>query len=128
MKTKIEAKQLKKALENTLDQYSDDVIDLQKECVDEVTKEAHEILKKNAPIKRGRYKKSLKKKKMKESLTIKENVLYSDKYYRIAHLLERSHATRNGKRTKGKPHFQPADEYVQDNFEKRIKNKINNMK
>lgn len=45
-------------------------------------------------------------------------------FYRLAHLLENGHALRNGKRSKEFPHFADGDAYINDNYEKELKGRL----
>lgn len=130
----IKVESLPSTITESLKAYTDDVIEVQKKVVDEVTDEAYAILKQNAPVrkvgkKRGEYKRKLKKGTQFESLTEKRNALYADKpKYRLSHLLERAHATKKGGQTKAMPHFGPAEEHVQNNLSKRLEKGIGNIK
>lgn len=42
--------------------------------------------------------------------------IHSEKHYRLTHLLEYGHATRDGKRTKAFPHIEPVDDFVKETF------------
>lgn len=48
--------------------------------------------------------------------------VYNKKHYRLTHLLEKGHATRNGGRTKAFPHIAPVEEFVQKTFSENVKN------
>lgn len=125
----IKANELSKAIEEITKDYYDDAIEATKKGIDDETSAAHKILKDNSPVRKGRYKKSLKKKKSFENLTEKRNTLYADKGGKgLSHLLERPHATRNGKRTKAKPHFAPAEQHIKNNLEKKIAENIEKIK
>lgn len=128
MNTKIEIDKFSKTIKETLFECTDDIIDAEKKAVDTVTKGGLKELKNNAPIRTGNYKKSLKSTKERETLTEKVNVLHSKKRYRLSHLLENGHATRNGKRTKSVPHFKHAEDYVNKNLEKEVINNIKKLK
>lgn len=131
MAKKVKLNQLSKAIDDILETYSDEVINDTKEVVDEVTKEALQITKANAPIdkrkikRKGKYKKSIKKKVIYESITEKRNVIYvANGEHRLTHLLEFGHAKQNSGRTKGHPHFKFGNDYVLQNYEKKLKNKL----
>lgn len=131
MAKKVKLNQLSKAIDDILETYSDEVINDTKEVVDEVTKEALRITKAHAPIddrnvdRKGKYKKSIKKITVYESITEKRNIIHaSNGEHRLTHLLELGHATVNGGRTKEHPHFKMGNDYVLQNYEKKLKNKL----
>ena len=126
---KIKVNQFTKAINDILKDYSDEVIQATKEIVDEVSKEALNIVKSKAPVKTGKlktgkYKKSLKIKNSYESLTEKRKTIYSDGQSGLTHLLEKGHAKVNGGKTKAFPHWKYGDEYIKEKKKKRIEKKL----
>ena len=63
-----------------------------------------------APVKSGKYARSWRTKKTKESSRALEVTVYSLSRYMLAHLLEHGHAKRGGGRTRAFPHIAPAEE------------------
>lgn len=63
-----------------------------------------------APVKSGKYAKSWRTKKTKETSRALEVTVYSPSRYMLAHLLEHGHAKRGGGRTRAFPHIAPAEE------------------
>lgn len=49
---------------------------------------------------------------------------YNKKYYRLTHLLEFGHATRNGGRTKAIPHIRPTEDKYREKFVEELERKI----
>lgn len=126
---KVAINEFSNAVNDILKEYADDVYDDVKDIVDDVTDEALGILKDAAPVGKGKrageYKKALKKKKVSETPTNKTNVLYAEApHYRLTHLLENGHATRNGGRTKPQEHFGKADKFINDELSERVERKI----
>ena len=70
-----------------------------------------------APVQTGRYVKSWRTKKTRESSTRLEVTVYSPSRYMLAHLLEHGHAKRNGGRTRAFPHIAPAEELGEKQLE-----------
>ena len=91
------------------------------ETLDQISKEALNIVKENAPAREngGIYKKGLKRKKTKDERDDLQYTLYaSGMESSLSHLLENGHLTRNGETTvPGKPHFAKGQEYAAKEIE-----------
>lgn len=124
MSKKVKIDDLTKTINGMLSDYSDDVIEETKGVVDKVTKEARKIVRENAPVKTVKYKRSIKSKKVYESLTEKRNAIYSDGYSGLTHLLENGHAKTNGGRTRAFPHWKQGNDYIVEQLPKQLKKKI----
>lgn len=108
-----------KVVTEELQKYADTIGEGLKEDINSVTKSCMKELRRLAPKgKTGRYSKSFKRAKLKETATGVEFVIYSSEYQR-AHLLEKSHKTKNGGMTKAYPHFAPALENAERQLEKK---------
>ena len=70
-----------------------------------------------APVRTGKYAKSWRTKKTRESSTRLEITVYSPSRYMLAHLLEHGHAKRNGGRTRAQVHIAPAEELGEKQLE-----------
>lgn len=70
-----------------------------------------------APERSGKYAKSWRTKKTRESSRVLEVTVYSPSRYMLAHLLEHGHAKRNGGRTRAFPHIAPAEEIGEKQLE-----------
>ena len=113
----------------------DDLADAVMEELTEYNKLAEETMKKavtkagqtvrkeiqaGAPVKSGKYAKSWRTKKTKESSRALEVTVYSPSRYMLAHLLEHGHAKRGGGRTRAFPHIAPAEEAGEKQLEQDI--------
>ena len=128
MVKKINPNDLTLTISAMLSEYADDVIDDVKEEVDDVAKEAQKIVKSKAPVKTGKYKRSIKVKTSYESLTELRKTIYSNGNSGLTHLLENGHAKVNGGRTRAFPHWKYGDEYIKKELPKRIQKKIGGIK
>lgn len=124
MVKKINPNDLTLTISAMLSEYADDVVEDVKEAVDDVAKEAQKIVKSKAPVKTGKYKRSIKVRTSYESLTELRKTIYSNGNSGLTHLLENGHAKVNGGRTRAFPHWKYGDEYIKKELPKRIQKKI----
>lgn len=128
MVKKINPNDLTLTISAMLSEYADDVIEDVKATVDDVAKEAQKIVKSKAPVKTGKYKRSIKIRTSYESLTELRKTIYSNGNSGLTHLLENGHAKVNGGRTRAFPHWKYGDEYIKKELPKRIQKKIGGIK
>lgn len=113
------------AIMKDLQEYTDDVTDGIKKAEDITAKECKENLQEDSPKKTGKYAKGWKTTVTLNTKTEKHTVIHNKKY-RLTHLLEDGHATRNGGRTKAFPHIKKNEEKANADFEKRVEEVIQN--
>ena len=109
----ISADELSEAIFGELKTFSEEVDEALKDEVDKVTKEAKKSLDNNSviPVRTGAYRRGFRIKKVADGMGYRRNRI-CNKEYRLTHLLEKGHATRNGSRTKAYPHWKHAQEIV----------------
>lgn len=73
------------------------------------------------------YKDAWKKKNVKFRYAQAVRYKIYNKSYRITHLLEHGHATRDGGRVKAIPHIKPVDDWIKKELPKRVKEAIENI-
>ena len=107
-KTKID--ELADAVNEQLEEYSKLSAEVVKTAVTKAGNSVKKDIGANAPRQTGKYAKSWRTKKTKETSTELEMTVYSPTRYMLAHLLEHGHAKRNGGRVRAIPHIAPAEE------------------
>ena len=110
MSKKIKIDELADAVAEQLEEYSKLSAEVVKTAVTKAGNSVKKDIGANAPVKTGKYAKSWRTKKTKETSTELEVTVYSPTRYMLAHLLEHGHAKRNGGRVRAIPHIAPAEE------------------
>ena len=114
MGRKIRIEQLADAVNEQLEEYSKLTAQTVKTAVTKAGNSVKNTIRDTAPEKTGRYAKSWRTKKTKETSTELEVTVYSPSRYMLAHLLEHGHAKRGGGRVRAIPHIAPAEEAAED--------------
>lgn len=122
--------ELAAAIMRNLQEYTDEVTAGIKRAEDETAKECKENLEADSPVAptgkhRGKYKKGWKVTVTSNTPMEKHTVIHN-KEYRLTHLLEDGHATRNGGRTRAIPHIKPNEEKANAAFETRVEEVLSN--
>ncbi|MCQ2979631.1 MAG: hypothetical protein MJ245_07530 [Clostridia bacterium] len=124
---KINPSDLADAVNNQLKLYDKNVAKAIKKTVEDVAKETKDVIDSHMTFNdiSGKYRDSVKLTTLYED-DYKKMITWhvSGKEYRLTHLLEKGHATRNGKRTRKFPHIKYGDEYVKKELPKRIEEAI----
>ena len=120
MGRKIQIDQLADAVNEQLEEYSKLTAQTVKAAVTKAGNSVKNAIRDSAPEKTGRYAKSWRTKKTKETSTELEVTVHSPSRYMLAHLLEHGHAKRGGGRVRAIPHIAPAEEAAEDQLMKDI--------
>lgn len=110
-----------------LSSYTVEVAEEVKAAADETAKELLDNTRAAAPKRKGKYKKAMAIKTTRDGQFQKTNTWYvKAPYYRLAHLLEKGHAKRNGGRTRAFPHIERNAEAAKQKFSERVERAIKN--
>lgn len=128
MAQKITANKFESAVNAILSEYRD-VVDEQVEyATQKVAEEAAKNVTSNinqTDMKGKKYRKSIRADKLKENAGKYSSTVYArPPYYRITHLLENGHATRNGGRTRAFPHWAEAEQKAVRDYEELLRRKL----
>lgn len=136
MATKIKVDELADTVVGWLTEYSEEVTEVAKDVVDEMSQGVMQETKSHISWKNKKYAQSFAIKTSFEDRRNKRNTWYvKSPHYRLTHLLEYGHLTRykTGKygeqqRTKEYPHVRYGNEFLKDNFERVMREKIEQCK
>lgn len=121
--------QLGEAISKELTLYNDRIIEGIKKEAEKSVKQLVKDTKATAPVgnRSKHYKDSIKSKKLSESNRSVVFVWYVDgPNYRLSHLLEKGHATRNGGRVAGTHFIRNASEPILEDYQKAVEEVIKN--
>ena len=115
----IKIEDLSKEIMKGLNEYRDMASDTIKTAVKHAGSSTKKEIEKTAPKDSGKYAKSWKIKKTKETANSLEVVVHSS-LYQLPHLLEFGHAKRGGGRVAGRAHIAPAEQHGIEMLEQEI--------
>lgn len=125
--SRIQPVELSNALQAVLDEYGDEVYKVLKESIQEVREEAVDKLVATSPRRKGggAYAESWTVSELPAAHMQTRTVIHNKEHYRLTHLLEKGHVTRNGtgrtfRRTPAHPHIGAVDEFVISELPKTI--------
>lgn len=124
--TKIKPDLLGKEITKILNEYKDDIDEVVVDITNEVIKEAkNELIAISPKGETGEYSKSWQISLSQKGKSFFSKAIWNKKYYRLTHLLEFGHATKNGGHTKAQPHVRPTEKKYKskfiDEFERKAK-------
>ena len=129
MATQVTVDKMADTIVEWLTEYSEEVTEIAKDVVDDISEGAMQETKDHITWKDKEYSKAFALKTSFEDKRNKRNTWYvKPKLYGLTHLLEFGHATRNGGRTRAYPHVRYGDDFVKNNFERLLKERIEQCK
>ena len=114
---------LSQAMKGILTEYTDEVTKVVTDVISEVAEEAAGELHSAGTFQGTKYRAGWTAETEKRRL-FNSAVVYNKKHYRLTHLLEYGHATRNGGRTRAFEHIAPISEKAQEEAVKKLKEAI----
>lgn len=96
------------AIAGALADYGDEIKQGLAQDVESTGKECLKLVKEYSPKRTGAYRKGWRVKKFVDSRNQVSMTIYNKPHYRLTHLLEDGHLNRDGSRTEGKLHIEPA--------------------
>lgn len=116
--------QIGKELTEIMKQYSDEVTDEIGEIIEDVGNKAKDMVKSGSPRRTGKYAKSWNVSFTKQNGQQGFVVSARSPHYRLTHLLENGHKTRNGGRTRPQPHIGTVQDWADGEAMKRIEKAV----
>lgn len=105
-------------------QYTDEVKEEVDQIIDDVAKEARTDVRNSSPVRTGAYRKSWAVSFTKKGSNAGFTVYAKAPHYRLTHLLEDGHKTKNGGKTKAHPHIRQVQEWADKEALRRIEEAI----
>ena len=128
MSNKISIFDLNDSIFKVLNEYKENIDEEVKETADKIAKEAKEDLISNSPrSKKERGQKYYKGWAIKKKINKKGKyvlAIWNKTNYRLTHLLEFGHNSKNGEKAKAVPHIRKVEEKMSKEFEEELKKKI----
>lgn len=113
---------LTKQITDAMKQYTEAVSEEIEASLEAVGKESASKLKHTSPKRSGKYRRGWTVKVFRENGEI--SVVVHNRDYRLTHLLEHGHKTRNGGRSKAIPHIAPVEDWAEAEAMKAIEKAV----
>ena len=122
---------LDKVMNEILTEYGDDVFKVMGAAVDQVSEEAVRKLQAGGSFGgTGAYKRDWTSTEERVGRLGKKRIIHNADHYRLAHLLEKGHVSRNGTgrtfgNVKAYPHIKPVEEWAQQELPRKVEEMLN---
>lgn len=124
----IKADELGVEINTQLKNYSSKIQDGLNNLTDKTAKKVRLELKRRSPKRTGRYAKSWTITETENTFSTYRKTVHNKRHYRLTHLLEDGHKTKNGKMTRRQRHIAPVVEEIGKEFVDGVKKIIKNSK
>lgn len=137
MAKRIRGVNLESAIQEILNEYGEQVYETLNECCEDVAQESAERLQSVATFAPGNkptgdYSKSWGVERVRTGRLKTSLVVRNEEHYRLTHLLEKGHVSRNGtgrtfRPVPAYPHIGPVEEWANEELPKRVRSAINDI-
>ncbi|WP_198306493.1 HK97 gp10 family phage protein [Dehalobacterium formicoaceticum] len=128
--SKISINKLAKEIASELEKYSSNIVEKIDVSSEKIGKKAVKALKDTSPKDTGDYSKSWRMSSIEKGkgsqITARRIIHSKEPFYRLTHLLEHGHAKANGGRVEGRPHIEPVERMVVEEFVSEVEGVIKN--
>ena len=130
MAKKVQVNEFANEITKMLTEYTDEVTEIARGVVENVAQGCADEIKNHITWKDKKYSKSFDlKTTFDDKRNLRKTWYVKSPHYRLTHLLEFGHVTRNGQsRTKKYPHVQYGEKFVAENLEREMKEGIENAR
>ena len=124
---------LERTLKEILTKYGDDVYEVLSAAVAEISNEATKKLRAGGPYGgTGAYKNDWAADDIPKGVLSKTRVVYNTEHYRLTHLLEKGHVSRNGTRrtfgtVRAYPHIKPVEDWTIKELPQKVEEAIKHI-
>ena len=124
---------LQSTIKEIFDKYGEDVYEVLGKAVDDVSQEAVQKLHDGGSFGgTGAYNRSWVAEDIPKGRLSKAKVIHNEDHYRLAHLLEKGHVSRNGTRrtfgtVRAYPHIKPVEDWVKSELPKKVEEAITHI-
>lgn len=120
MSNSVDISEVYTAIAGALEDYSDEIKKGLAQDIEATGKECLKLVKEYSPKRTGSYRKGWRVQKSVDNQKQVTVTVYNKPHYRLTHLLENGHLNRDGSRTEGKAHIEPAAQAAETILMKKV--------